>query len=159
MKKLLSVLLLLCLLPVLSFADIPDLSSLSFDELITLRQQVNLALWQSDSWQSVEVPAGFYQIGADIPAGRWTITPAADVRFNLCYADKANASLSDIGSGWDGVNGWNGVLSSKKNADGTWRDPEYFHSVDLLLTDGWYIRFSGTAVFTPYIGKPDLGFN
>ena len=98
----------------------------------------------------MEVPAGFYQIGADIPAGRWTITPAADVRFNLCYADKANASLSDIGSGWDGVNGWNGVLSSKKNTDGTWRDPEYFHSV--VLEPGEDMKFAAPT-------HPQTGFN
>ena len=158
MKRLLSVLLLLCLLPVLSFAYDPDLSSLSFDELISLREQVNLALFNSDGWQSVEVPAGFYQIGIDIPAGHWTITPAPDNRFNLCYADKTNASLSDIGPGWDSINGWNGILSSKKNKDGSWRDTEYPHSLDLLLTEGWYIRFSGTVIFTPYVGKSDLGF-
>ena len=135
-----------------------DLSGMSFDDLISLRQQVNLALFNSDGWQSVEVPAGFYQIGVDIPAGHWTITPAPENRFNLCYADKANASLSDIGPGWDSINGWNGILSTKKNKDGSWKDSEYPHSLDLLMVDGWYIRFSGTAIFTPYVGKPDLGF-
>lgn len=61
-------------IPALAVSDGIDLSAMSFDELLALRQQVNMAIWQSDGWQAVEVPAGMYQVGVDIPAGKWTIT-------------------------------------------------------------------------------------
>lgn len=51
-----------------------DLSGMSFSDLLTLRRQIDTALWASDGWQTVDVPAGSYIIGDDIPAGRWTIT-------------------------------------------------------------------------------------
>ena len=158
MKKLIVLILILSLVPLAVLADVPDVSGLSFDELLTLREQVNLALWSCQEWHEVEVPAGFYSIGRDIPAGHWTITPAPDCRFNMCYCDKANDSLSDVGRGWDSVNGWNGIISSKKNKDGSWKDPEYHHSVDLVMKEGWFIKLSGPVIFTPYTGKPDLGF-
>ena len=158
MKKIICLLLVLLLFPVISLADLPDLSGLSFNELITLREQVNLSLWNSSEWQEVEVPAGFYSIGKDIPAGHWTIIPAPDSRFSMCYFDKANDSLSDVGPGWDSVNGWNGIISSKKKNDGSWKDPDYFHSVDLVMKEGWFIILGGPAIFTPYTGKPDLVF-
>lgn len=56
-----------------ALADI-DLSSMSFDELIALQQQVNKAIWASDEWQEVEVPAGLYRVGVDIPAGNWKVS-------------------------------------------------------------------------------------
>ncbi len=52
-----------------------DLQGLSFNELLALREQINLAIWNSNEWQCVEVPAGNYTIGIDIPAGYWTISP------------------------------------------------------------------------------------
>ena len=65
MKKLLTIILILALaVPAAALADLPDISSLSYDELIQLKDQLNLAIWNSQEWQEVEVPAGTYQIGA-----------------------------------------------------------------------------------------------
>lgn len=64
--------------PPVTFADAGDLSSMSFDELLVLRQQVDAALWASDGWQEVEVPQGDYLIGTDIPVGKWTVQLADD---------------------------------------------------------------------------------
>ena len=52
-----------------AFADV-DLSGMSFDELVALKDQINLALWNSADWQEVTVPQGVWQVGADIPAGK-----------------------------------------------------------------------------------------
>lgn len=159
MKRFLCCLFALVLLPVVSLADLPDLSGLSYDELVQLREQVNLAIWQCPEWKNVEVSSGVYEIGKDIPSGYWTITPAPNSYMAFWYGNKLNASGTDAGYGWDTVNGFNGILSTRKNKDGSWKHPDERHQLDIVLEDGWYIRFEGTIYFTPYIGKPDLGFN
>ena len=76
MKRFLCVLFVLVLLPVVSLADLPDLSGLSFDELLQIRDQINLAIWNSQQWQEVSVPPGVWEIGVDIPSGHWSVRPA-----------------------------------------------------------------------------------
>ena len=75
MKKLLCLLFVLVLLPVVSLSDLPDISGLSYEELVQLRDCINLAIWNSEEWQEVTVPPGLWKIGDDIPAGHWTIRP------------------------------------------------------------------------------------
>lgn len=74
MRKLLAVVLLvlLAVAPV-CVAEI-DLSGMSFDELIELQTQVNLALWETEEWQEVTVPLGKYIVGKDIPEGEWMVS-------------------------------------------------------------------------------------
>lgn len=31
-------------------------------------------------------------------------------------------------------------------------------STDLILEEGWFFKCGGDVIFTPYAGKPDLGF-
>ena len=50
-----------------------DLSGMSYDELVALKDRINLAMWQSDEWQEVTVPQGVWKVGEDIPAGHWTV--------------------------------------------------------------------------------------
>ena len=80
MKKILTVILcsVLCLsiLPIAA-AEV-DLSNMSFDELLELQAQVNLAIFNSDKWKEVEVPMGVWDIGKDIPAGRYELSPGAN---------------------------------------------------------------------------------
>lgn len=78
MKKLVSFFLTALLLFSAASADPVDLSGLSFDELVALRDQINLAIWNSQEWQEVTVPAGIWQVGKDIPAGHWSIRVAAE---------------------------------------------------------------------------------
>lgn len=78
MKKLTTLILALALiLAPAALAEI-DLSGMSFDELVDLQRQITAAIMQTDEWQEVEVPAGTYVVGDDIPAGRWTIKAATD---------------------------------------------------------------------------------
>ena len=77
MKKCFCLLLLLSCIFSMAFAEV-DLSGLSFQELLEVQQQVNEALWSSDGWQEVSVPPGVYQVGTEIPAGKWTISRAID---------------------------------------------------------------------------------
>ena len=57
---------------VTTFTDI-NLSGMSYEELVALKDQINLAIWKSGKWQEVEIPQGVWKVGEDIPAGKWTV--------------------------------------------------------------------------------------
>ena len=72
MKRILALLLsLACLLSVPASADIPDISGLSFDELVTLRNEALLTMWKAEEWKEVSV-------------------------YSNCSIDDANKKLLDI---------------------------------------------------------------
>lgn len=131
-KKFLSVILVLCLLPVIALAEV-DLSTMSVDELIALNKAVVMELMSRKDFKEVTVPAGEYKVGEDIPAGIYTVKVKAN-QF---------ASLN--------------VLDSKKN----YTSKIYVVEVDnpigkLVLEEGEIVATTyGSAIFTPYAG---LGF-
>lgn len=132
-------------------ADLPDLSGLSFDELVQLRDQLNLAIWNSQDWQEVTVPAGVWQIGVDIPAGHWVIRPVPDTYISIVYCDQLNEYGKDPARGW---HGWSGTITARESGM-TVNEPR---EVDLNMVEGMYFINRGACVFTPFAGKPDLGF-
>lgn len=71
MKKLFSVFLIAILLIPCASAD--DLSGLSFDDLLKLRQEITSEIISRPEWREVTVPEGEYIIGEDIPAGSYSI--------------------------------------------------------------------------------------
>ena len=76
MKRVVSVLLVLFLLFSCSvgLAEI-NLSEMSYDELIALQKELVLEVMSRPEWKEVEVPAGQYTIGVDIPAGWYSMKP------------------------------------------------------------------------------------
>lgn len=154
MKKLFLVFLAAALLiSATASADLPDLSGLSFDELIALREQINLAIWQSQDWQEVTIPAGVWQVGVDIPAGYWTISVAGSAQYqNIHYFEK----LDTVGLGPD----YTGYLFLQSIVS---RDTAEYGgglptSVSIDMKEGWFFSCSGSVTFVPYTGKPDLSF-
>ena len=153
MKKVITILITLAM--ILSFsasalADF-DLSGLSFEELVALKDQINLAIWESEEWQEVTVPQGVWEVGADIPAGKWTIS-AADGAISSVTIGK---ELRD--NGQDVKPTASGVLVSPSNV--VYKQDSSRLTWDIDLVDGDYIKIStGSVVFTPYAGKPSLGF-
>ena len=134
-------------------ADLPDLSSLSFDELIALREQINLAIWQSQDWQEVTVPAGVWQVGVDIPAGYWTIKVKESMNNStLRYFDRIDAA--GLGPDYNGYLFLQAIVSEDALDYGSGLPA----SVSIDMKDGWYFSNSGSVVFSVYAGKPDLGF-
>lgn len=141
----------------LSYAETQfDLSNMTYDELVALKDQINIAIWNSDEWQEVEVPQGVWLVGEDIPVGHWTISNAGGA-----------PTWVYLGTALDG---------SGHNID-TWRSDFYFGEhvvnpqasyfnpqtskarIDVDLKEGTYVIIDGSnAVFTPYSGKPSLGF-
>lgn len=155
MKRILPLLIVLLFLAGTATATTFDLSGMSYEELVALKDQINLAMWNSQEWQEVTVPQGVWLVGSDIPAGHWTITT------------KAKWSYIQIGTALD---------ATKKDID-IWKS-DWFYSesvynpnyrlyeagsdkteIDLELKNGTYVVIEdGDAVFTPYTGKPGLGF-
>ena len=156
MKKLFVLLLAVLLLFAGSAAADPvDLSGMTFDQLVALRDQLNLAIWNSQEWQEVTVPIGVWTVGEDIPAGHWTITMPENSSGNITYSDRLDEFGKGVPFGWLG---FVETIDTHKNKDGSWRFPEDPQSVDLDMKAGMYFINSAPVIFTPYAGKPDLGF-
>ena len=133
-----------------------DLSGLSMDDLAALKSKIDLTVWESEDWQAVTVPQGVWKVGEDIPAGYWTVTCAP--KWFLCslwWSDCLGESGQEISC--DGTrNDYEGIFNPN--------DPEYEEgygvtSYSFEVRNGDYIVIEdGAAVFSPYAGKPSLGF-
>lgn len=134
-----------------------DLSGLSYEELVALKDSINLAIWESEEWQEVTVPQGVWVVGEDIPAGKWTI--------------KSDVSAMRTLISWGDVLSEDGTTVDHKKRGDKWvyiYNPDYDryeggeveeYTVDLQAGD--YVEVAvddGPAVFMPYAGKPSLGF-
>ena len=153
MKKIILLLALALLLPVVAAAQV-DLSGMSYAELVELRDQINLAVWESDEWQEVTVPQGVWVVGEDIPAGHWTIKAADGAYCYVKYGPTLDASSKDLDYSRENVSE---IVTSPStsfydaNSDRT--------EIDVDAKSGFYFVIdSGSAIFTPYSGKPSLGF-
>lgn len=154
MKKLISIVLVLLLLCSSASAAV-DLSGMTFSDLVELRDQLNLAIWNCQEWQEVKVPAGVWEVGKDIPAGHWIITIVDNECGNVYYTDR----LDDVGKAPG--NGWHGygiTLYSRMNSDGSYSKPNEPRFIDLDMIEGMFFINHSPVIFTPYSGKPDLGF-
>ena len=156
MKKLVSLFLAVVLaLPTFALADLPDLSGMSYDELVQLKDKINLAMWNSQEWQEVTVPPGVYEIGVDIPSGHWSVRPALGCGPDyIIYA----SGVTDQGHDIDIFAG-DHIMEAICDPASFLYSPEYKTSTDIIMEDGHYVRLDCTMIFTPYSGKPDLGFN
>lgn len=133
-----------------------DIRELSYNELVALKNQINLAMWECDEWQEVTVPQGVWVVGEDIPAGHWTVKCADGWR---CVDVKWGEYLNESGESIS----WRGrcsMINYVYNPNSPGFDP-YKHSTEYSfeVREGEYIViYEGSCVFTPYAGKPDLGF-
>lgn len=154
MKRILVLVMVAMLLTCGAYAEDIDFSSMSYEELVAMKEQINLAIWNSEDWQEVEVPQGVYVIGEDIPAGKWTIKAAEGLTATVYWGDtldEAGVKLTYDGE----LYVFEGIYSTSykyyENGDTS--------EVTWELKDGQYfIVDDGIALFTPYAGKPDLGF-
>lgn len=155
MKKLLLALLALSLICSVALAEV-DLSGMTFEELVALKDQINLAIWNSDEWQEVTVPMGVWLVGEDIPAGHWTIKVAPTS--GSSWASVAiGTALDETGKDID-------IMDS----DFYWGDQVALEGADTIvekteldfdMKDGQYVIIDyADVVFSPYAGKPSLGF-
>ena len=137
MKKLFALILALILVSSAAVAEGIDLSGLSFDELLELQQRVNEALWASDGWNHVKVPSGYFEIGSDIPAGRWTITTAEYCSF-ICFYHSLSDALADERSVYYQV-------------------IDEGESYSVIIEDGMGVEIDGAVYFSTY--APSFSFD
>lgn len=129
-----------------------DLSGMSYDELVALKDQVQRTIWESEKWEEVTVPQGIYQVGRQIPPGKWTVLCKANGAGEIEVAD----SLRENGT----------KVTFPPKASKTIYNPEsrLYSEGDATewtveLFDGEYVAISmSSLVFTPYNGAPELGF-
>lgn len=155
MKKILALVLILLCFASVAFAESAfDLSVLSYEELVSIKDQINIAIWQSEEWQEVEVPKGVWIIGDDIPAGKWTIKAADEIKAEVYWCDK----LDDSGTGasfFGKIYEYEALYSLHHR---------YYEKGDTtevtwdLKNGQYFIVDDGIALFTTYSGKPSLGF-
>lgn len=136
-----------------------DLSAYSFELLIQIREIIAQELTRRPEWKEVTVPQGTWKVGQDIPAGHWTIT-----------ASEGNGPWVIVGSTLE-ANGLD-VDSWKSSMDGSYykaelQSPTYiFYQkdksqpfFDIELKEGLFVQIKyASVVFSPFIGKPTLGF-
>jgi hypothetical protein len=154
MKKLLVIFLcMLLLLPTIALAQV-DISGLSFDELVALRERIDFALWASEEWQAVTVPPGVYQVGKDIPPGHWTITAADGQYVSIEWGsdlDVSKTAIDFMSKVWVYDSVYSKTYRYYESGDTTQVDYELSAGIYVIIDDG-------NAVFSPYTGKPPLGF-
>lgn len=164
MKRILVTLLtcMILLLTGIALAEGIDLSGLTYEELVALKDQINLAIWNSSEWQEVTVPQGVWKVGEDIPAGTWTVRCADTARdsymMNECDLSWGE-QLSENGQSiaWKGRYDLVTLYNPNNEHYNEGELTEYTFTVqegDYIIIDNSY----NCAVFIPYAGKPSLGF-
>ena len=155
MKRLLAIILVLISLVSFASAEV-DLSGMTYDELVALKDQINLAIWNSQEWQEVTVPQGEWVVGQDIPVGKWTIE-CADVS-----RDSISLKSCSVKTEYTDNRGWKtGDYYSLYNPNNEYYEDGKATEAVLETIEGMIIEVDITyapVVFTPYTGKPDLGF-
>ena len=121
MKKIVSVVLLLVLTCCVAYAEV-NLSTMTTEELITLRTSIVKELMDRGALKSANVPAGEYVIGKDIPAGDYSIT-TTQILVNVIYGD------------------FNMYMVTPDNSVGK-----------ITLKDGESFQFSSSITLTKYAG-------
>lgn len=159
MKKSICILVSVILLMAAPWKAKADLSEYSFEMLIQIREVIAQELTRRPEWKEVTVPQGTWKVGQDIPAGHWTIS-----------ASEGNGPWVIIGSALE-ANGLD-VDSWKSSMDGSYykaelESPTYiFYKegksqpfFDIELKEGLFVQVKyASVVFSPFIGKPTLGF-
>ena len=137
-----------------AFADGVDLSSMTWEELLELKAAITLEQWSRDEWEEVEVPQGVWVVGEDIPAGKWTITCETGYSTRVKwgkYLDKSQNDVDYFKDFGDAETVYNPDWDSYRHGDVT--------QYTFEPPEGYYIVIDfGPATFTPFTGKPDLGF-
>ena len=153
MKKLLAASALCLALCAPAIAEV-DLSGMSYAELVSLKDQINLAMWQCQEWQEVTVPQGVWVVGEDIPAGHWSVSPVDGAWSTISYGSK----LSENGRSLDRSNDRISEILVNPSSR-IFREGQDATMIDFETKTGAYIIIeNGDVVFTPYAGKPSLGF-
>lgn len=155
MKKLIALVLIVNLLRAsMSLADTIDLSKLSYVELDALRAQCQLEMMKRDDWQEVTVPAGVYQVGVHIPAGKWRVICQTNNSTYIIWGEKLKENEHDIEFQGTKRYGYERVY----NPNSKYHSPGQITEYTFTVREGeWIIINDNEAVFTPPV-TTSLGF-
>lgn len=126
------VLVLTLFLPLISGAE-NQYEGYTFEQLQREYLAILDAMWKTDEWQRVEVPAGVYQVGVEIPAGEWTIS------HNNLFSVKIGPTLETTKAG---------VASKGRKVYTLIEAKEYKNGWTVKLEAGDYIELSKAVYFT-----------
>ena len=73
----------------ISFADIPDIKSLTTDELYQLNKAIIKEFEARKELPSFSAPLGYYEAGVDFPVGKYLVT-SSSVTYITLYASMAD---------------------------------------------------------------------
>lgn len=156
MKKLILILIMVLMaLPV--YSEEIDLLSLSTEELLSLKNQINAILIdRTDLWKEIRVPSGVWKVGVHIPSGHWMIRfDDPECGYNLFVEVGEQCAETAFGTRIIGEHETY-LLSNKSKTTFS----SSICEIDLVLTDGQYISIDRDAVvFSPYGAIRDLGFD
>lgn len=131
-----------------------DLSAMTYEELVALKDKINLAMWESKDWEEVTVPQGVWTVGEDIPAENWTVSAADGAYSRITVCNK----LNKLKTGADGASKSisKALVSSSRDM---FDESSFVERVNFDLTEWEYVIIErGSVVFTPYEGKPAMSF-
>ena len=94
MKKLLATILIMLCVFTFAHADAPDLSGLTYDQLVALQHYITAEIMSRPEWKEITVPAGQWIVGVDIPAGYYSIKPVGGGAYLRIYDDKGHSVTS-----------------------------------------------------------------
>lgn len=161
MRKLIVALLVVTMMISTAMAEGIDLSGLSYDDLVALKDRINLAIWESEEWQEVTVPQGRWIVGEDIPVGTWVIKCAQinndSISGRLTQLEWGETLEEDGDISYHGRHGYENVF----NGDSKYYEAGDNTEITVELQDGDIVDIDtdyAPAVFMPYSGKPSLGF-
>ena len=161
MKRTISIILVLILSAMVSASAEIDLSGMTYDELVALKDQINLAIWNSEEWQEVTVPQGRWIVGEDIPAGMWTVK-CSDINREEFDMGMTRIEYGESLDDEDEIS-YRGRHSVEwiYNPDHRIYEAGQVTEVTFDLHDGDIVDIDteyAPAVFMPYHGKQSLGF-
>ena len=151
MKKLLTLILALALiLPAAAMADLQDLRDMTFLELVTMKAAINRILWEKPEWKKVEVKAGVWEIGKDIPEGHWTVSAKPGTTTQIFYCERVKpVELRPDHSGQSHTT----VIAANDSVFAGDAPEQYSYD----MKEGCFFICDDTVIFTPYTG-PDFTF-
>lgn len=161
MKRLFAAALIISMMMSFAAAEGIDLSGLSFAELAELRDRCQSEMMTRDQWQEVTVPQGVWEVGSQIPPGKWVVKCFDSARDDYLLKE----CWLFVGKGKPNYNGFYWSGEEEKYDMEIYNPNSYRYSGGLTeyvieLEVGEYVSIHpqyNKAVFSPYMGI-NLGF-
>lgn len=130
-KKIIFLCFLACLFCV--SAQTTDFSGKSLSELLKIQYDLTTAIWNSPEFKEAVVPEGIYEVGKDIPAGKWSVEIISKPIMDSVqiYQSYTNGQL-------EGMLNWLSFTDSNR-------------IINVNLHNGTYIRVSTKCKFKTFV--------